>query len=46
MSLALAIFLVRVLDGDFLVGEELAVHVCDSFIARLEVRERDEAVAF
>ena len=45
MSLPLAIFLVRVLDGDFFVHEVLAVHVGDSFIGCFESRERDETVA-
>merc|ERR1712225_151603 len=46
VSLALAVLLVRVLHGDVLVHQVLAVHVCDGVVGGLEAGVRDEAVAF
>lgn len=46
VALALPVFLERVLHGDGLVHEELAVHRLDSAVRRLEVGVGDKAVAF
>lgn len=45
MALTLAVLLVGVLDGDFLVHEVLAVHVGNGGIRVFERGEGDEAVA-
>lgn len=45
VSLAFAIFLVRVLDRDFFVHEILTVHVGDCFVRGLEIGKGDEAIA-
>lgn len=45
MSLSLAIFLVGVLDGYFLIHEVLAIHVGNSVVRCFKGGERDEAVA-
>jgi hypothetical protein len=46
MSFSFAIFLVGVLDRDFLVHEVLAVHVGYGVVRGFEVGEGDEAIAF
>ena len=45
MAFALAIFLVRILNRDFLVDKILAVHACNSVVGRFKVGKGDEAVA-
>lgn len=46
MSFSFAVFLVGVLDGDFLVHKVLAVHVGDRIIGGFEVGKGYEPVAF
>lgn len=46
MAFTLAVLFVGILNDNFLVHEELAVHVGHCFIGGLEVREGHEAVAF
>lgn len=45
VAFAFAILLVRVLDSDLAVHQELAVHLRDGVVRRLESGEADEAVA-
>jgi Tfp pilus assembly protein PilZ len=45
VSLAFAVLLVSVLNGDLFVHQVLTVHVGDGVIRGLEVGERDESVA-
>lgn len=46
VTLALAILLVGILDGDLLVHHILTMHVCDSSIGRIEVGKRHKSVTF
>lgn len=45
VTLSFAIFLEGVLDGDFLVHEVLAVHVCDGVVGCFKGGEGNETVA-
>jgi hypothetical protein len=45
VTLSLAVLLESVLNGDFLVHEVLAVHVCDGIVRGFEGGEGDESVA-
>ena len=46
MTLAFSVFLVSVLDRDFLVHKILTIQVRYGFVRGLEVGERDEPISF
>lgn len=46
VTLALAVFLVGVLNSHLFINEILAIHTCNGIVGGLKVRKRDKTIAF